>query len=371
MEKIKIKRHKTDPKTTFIVIAMFAVVFISEFLKIRFIPDTLIGESALEEAKTWIIADILCSVPLILLIMAACFIPVGAVVTLAVLRIKSNRLMRDLQSVMQEADMTLDENDKGTVSDPPFMRERRSSGIALGLLAVMMLILTVSLVSESLIPLFKDNGGIVSRIKLAVCISDDLEDRVTETEDFENVMFSSVKGGVSHMVCRNSGGDKRFILSGNDVYSLRKQYRSYERVAAHVEYYKNSKIIKSVEFSKSVELSEDIASYPQVSISMDDSWELYRPENMEDYGRIAWVVLRDGVLVQKNPDDIPYSVNADHYVSTNLEEDRLIREDGSYEVYLVKVIVTPDEEGLYRNVSVFKISNSITFVIKDGEKADQ
>jgi hypothetical protein len=166
------------------------------------------------------------------------------------------------------------------------------------------------------------------------------------------------------LVCDN---EDRFMLSSSDASDFERENCRHESGKVEIEYYKNSHIIKSYRFlgrvyDSDIRSQEDVdQSYPKVVIKMDGT-ELYRPQNMEDYGEIAWVIKRDGELVSPAERGFaPYSVLATYYTHTNIEYD--IRENGNYEIYLAKLIRKADARGLYRDYSVYKISNTITFKV--------
>ena len=236
------------------------------------------------------------------------------------------------------------------------------------------------------------SDGVVPGLRAAWALSRDMSSE-TVTETFEGGAHASWSmkdtdlilpdnGYCSALICWDSdGGTHYFPLSSQDVNDLNSQLYQYQdgRLTLTVEYFPHSRVISSLAIDGSKEpeyiTSQEEAdrSLEKVEVTMEilpgeKPWEkeqrvVYRPEDMSSYGDIAWVVERDGLVQQLAPGQeySDYTITAYYYDHTDIG--RFSREPGHYRVYLVKVIARQNSEGLYKDISVYCISNIIEFDI--------
>lgn len=137
-----------------------------------------------------------------------------------------------------------------------------------------------------------------------------------------------------------------------------------------VRYFKRSGLIESYEF---VSDHRDIERFdlPKVGLELDDSFVVTRPEDMKEYGDIAWLVERNGELMHPKSESgsLPYSLPA---LTKALDIPAVEwdgREDitGTYTVTLVKVFTYPDPEGYSDpETEVLPVSDTVSFTVAGG-----
>ena len=192
-------------------------------------------------------------------------------------------------------------------------------------------------------------------------------------EGYEVTVFGKIKTGESRYYLTTMDG-KKIPLTSLDKTVLTKfdeAHKRQKKSLMKLEYYKHSGIVKSYSF---IEDRREIDSFdkPQVEITLGEGFAVTRPEDMEDYGEIAWAVTRNGELVL--PDDIdydrPYSVSAAESATLRLLENGELFDDsvkGEYAVTLVKVFLYADPSGnLPPDEEAVPISNTVTFTIAGG-----
>ncbi len=182
-----------------------------------------------------------------------------------------------------------------------------------------------------------------------------------------------------YISCENDNNEKvKYPISKADYFDISQQIKSVSSkhtrdkiniptYKVSIQSYKNSNIIKNIEFKTLDDFSESEIEkfFPKVEVTMDENYILTRPENMDKYGDIAWEVKLDGEVIKPYDNSIePYTITASHYVITDfLQDKKNFKQEGTYEITLLKVFNYPDEQDKYTIFETIPISNTITYTI--------
>lgn len=366
------RNKKADLKSILIVLVFIIYLLGASYLSIRFTPDTYIGENALKEIRNSIIIDAAVIVPLFIFMIIYLIIPIITIMRMIVINRRIDRVKEELFNM-------------GVIGDEINGRISIKYVSLFVISFIIAFLIFVDFTSDSSDLFVKYTDSATSEIKLLKEIDSDIKADETVIGIYSE---ANIYGG--GLECYDEHGYKcRFILSSSDYNRISNKICGYKEYTVTAEFYKESKILKSLDISgkktdSAIQTQEEAAEvYPYVEISMDDYY-VYRPENMEEYGQIAWVVECDGKRREKLHEvwrngkwvfetsdlDPPYDILAEYYTSADLlaESKHLLEEPGDYEVYLVKVIVSQNEEGLYTNYKTYRISDSITFTLNEGIK---
>ena len=206
--------------------------------------------------------------------------------------------------------------------------------------------------------------NIFAKTKLLFDVSSDIKTEETVTEEYNNyIPMQSEERGTAYfyIICSNDNTSKHFSIGSKDYEKLAEYGGMYQK-SLTVEYFKKSGFIKNYDirgkkYDWAIKTQEDMdMSYDKVEIRLEDNI-VYRPEHMESYGEIGWVIKRNGEPVTPIiRDNTPYTIYATYYDHTDISQ--YIQEKGDYEVYLSKVAIPNNKK------VAFSISNSIEFTVE-------
>lgn len=383
MKNLKLTR-KTVLRIIIVTAAVFCIVF-PYFIGVSY-TESYIGKDALNNLKKAVLNQILWSTPIYAVLTSIFFYSAFQFIKCIIEKIKSIK--------------NNTEKDKNLP-----LRTRFLSGFAslfIDVYVIIFMALIVIFINEIGYYMqdfgagYKQKGWLCD-VKLLYNINKDIKENNVITENFDDIKLNILNVNHVHKNSRstthhywitavNCNKEMNFMITASDKNFLSKESLKYKDKSVKIEYYKNSNIIKNIEFTapKHIQFLEPDDNKEFYHIDKKDTFFYYPLELTEECKEnnidIGWVVMRDGELVhiggelQKNINTIekaPFTANANINETCDLKDE--ISRTGKYKVYLAVIHHNingtnysrfKDPQKYWYNSRAVRISNIIEFEIK-------